>query len=299
MRSKYLLVGVVVAVLFSVTATAIVLAGNLDPANPPASTSSYTLEDIYNRLNAGTAGSESTFTEPSSGPGTGTMHTLNDLMGAAPAVDDTHGAAPGEVLASKTYWGLSSGAWGPQMGTGPGAGVPKTGQTTSDEDGDDGDLQKGVAWPNPRFADNGDGTVTDNLTGLIWLENANCDGLKTWANALTWANGLNDGCESCGGTNTDCGLSDGSIEGEWRLPNLRELQSLVHYGVYDPAVPNTTGLAKWTAGDPFANVLSNHYWSSTTQGVSSNAWNVHLHVGYVGGLGKDNSVYVWPVRGGQ
>jgi hypothetical protein len=32
----------------------------------------------------------------------------------------------------------------------------------------------GVAWPNPRFTDNSDGTVTDNLTGLIWLKNANC-----------------------------------------------------------------------------------------------------------------------------
>ena len=61
--------------------------------------------------------------------------------------------------------------------------VPKTGQTTcSDESGvsrpctgtgEDGEHQKGVAWPNPRFTDNGDGTVTDNLTGLIWLKDAN------------------------------------------------------------------------------------------------------------------------------
>jgi len=51
--------------------------------------------------------------------------------------------------------------------------VPKTGQTTKYSDGDDGDLQKCVAWPDPRFTDNGDGTVTDNLTGLIWLKEAN------------------------------------------------------------------------------------------------------------------------------
>ena len=104
------------------------------------------------------------------------MHTLNDLVGAAPAADDTDGAASGEVLAGKTYWGLSSGAWGPQVGTGAGAGVPKTGQTTFYATGDDGDLEKGVPWPSPRFTDNGNGTVTDNLTGLTWLEDANCDG---------------------------------------------------------------------------------------------------------------------------
>jgi len=56
--------------------------------------------------------------------------------------------------------------------------VPKTGQTTSYATGDDGDLEKGVAWPDPRFMDNGNGTVTDNLTGLIWLKNANCFGAE-------------------------------------------------------------------------------------------------------------------------
>jgi hypothetical protein len=69
-------------------------------------------------------------------------------------------------------------------GTYPLAPVPKTGQKTSYPPGDDGDLAKGVAWPNPRFTDNGDGTITDNLTGLIWLKNANCFGLRNWLNML-------------------------------------------------------------------------------------------------------------------
>ncbi|MCW9078616.1 MAG: hypothetical protein OQK74_05525, partial [Gammaproteobacteria bacterium] len=46
----------------------------------------------------------------------------------------------------------------------PPAPVAKTGQTSSWAPGDDGDLEKGVAWPSPRFTDNLDGTVTDNLT---------------------------------------------------------------------------------------------------------------------------------------
>ena len=280
MRTKYVLVGVVVGVLFSVTA--IVLAGNLDPDYPPASTSSYMLEDIYNRLNAGTAGSESTFTEPSSGPGTGTMHTLNDIMDAAPDVDDTDGAAPGEVLAGKTYWGLRSGVWGRQVGAAAAAPVPKTGQTERYDDGDDGDLEKGVAWPNPRFADNGNGTVTDNLTGLIWLKNANCFGPKTWATALNDANWLDSG---------ECDLSDGSAEDDWRLPNVRELHSLIDYGHSYPALPS---------GHPFSGVQSDGYWSGTTPaGSTSNVWYVYLGDGSVYNFDKTDTHYVWPVRDGQ
>ena len=85
--------------------------------------------------------------------------------------------------------------------------------------------RRGVAWPNPRFTDNSNGTVTDNLTGLIWLKNANCFGTQTWANALSAANTLNSG---------ECGLTDGSAEGDWRLPNVREQQSLIDYGRFQP-----------------------------------------------------------------
>ncbi|MGQ9500071.1 MAG: hypothetical protein ACUVQ6_06945, partial [Dissulfurimicrobium sp.] len=89
--------------------------------------------------------------------------------------------------------------------------LPQTGQTTCYDangteipcanTGQDGDLQKGAAWPAQRFTDNNDGTVTDNLTGLVWLKDANCFGQKTWANALNEANTLASGT---------CGLSDGS-----------------------------------------------------------------------------------------
>ena len=71
--------------------------------------------------------------------------------------------------------------------------------------GQDGEYRAGVAWPSPRFTDNGNGTVTDNLTGLIWLKDAGCLGEQTWANALNSANTLNSG---------ECGLSDGSQEGD-------------------------------------------------------------------------------------
>jgi len=169
--------------------------------------------------------------------------------------------------------------------------IPKTGQTISYATGDDGDLEKGVAWPNPRFTDNGDGTVTDNLTGLIWLKDANCFGTRTWANALSDCNGLADG---------SCGLSDGSIVGDWRLPHRKELFSLVHDEYYNPAVPNTAGTGQWSEGVPFTNVQSNDYLSSTTVAYyTDGAWGVDMYYGSVNSHNKTDYDYVWPVRGGQ
>jgi len=52
--------------------------------------------------------------------------------------------------------------------------LPRTGQLIAYYPGDDGDIQAGVGWPTPRFTDNGDGTVMDNLTGLVWLQDVNC-----------------------------------------------------------------------------------------------------------------------------
>ncbi len=160
--------------------------------------------------------------------------------------------------------------------------VPKSGQTTSYAPGDDGDLERGVLWPSPRFTDNGDGTVTDNLTGLIWLKNANCFGANIWADALAAANTLNSG---------ECDLSDGSAEGDWRLPSVRELQSLIDYEQYGPALPS---------GHPFTNAQPDYYWSSTTYiESSSGAWYVLLLRGGVYYDVKTLTYYVWPVRGGQ
>jgi len=184
------------------------------------------------------------------------------------------------------------------------AGVPRTGQTTSYGTRDDGALQKGVAWPNPRFTDNANGTVTDHLTGLIWLKNANCtdtvgeinksSGSLTWANGLTWCNKLAGG---------HCGLIDGSKAGDWRLPNVKEMQSLVHYGFSNPALPNTGGSVQWTEGVPFTGVQSNYYWSSTTYATSLStdlAWSVYLNYGNaVYNSPKTATYYVWPLRDGQ
>lgn len=79
--------------------------------------------------------------------------------------------------------------------------------------GRDGELQAGMDWATPRFMDNGDGTVTDILTGLVWLMDANCFGPRNWTEALSDANDLSAGT---------CGLTDGSVPTDWRLPNVKE-----------------------------------------------------------------------------
>jgi hypothetical protein len=161
-------------------------------------------------------------------------------------------------------------------------GVPKTGQTTSWASGDDGEYRAGVS-ADPRFTDNGDGTVKDNLTGLLWLQDAGCFGARTWIDALSDVNTLADG---------SCGLTDGSVAGDWRLPNVRELNSLIDYGQYDPALP---------PGHPFSGVVSYNCWSSTSvSNFEYAAWYVHPNNGLVYTANKGaNSFYFWPVRGGQ
>lgn len=164
--------------------------------------------------------------------------------------------------------------------------------------GQDGDLQSGLAWPSPRFTDNADGTVTDNLTALVWLADADCFGLKSWADALSESNALFDGStnDPMGG---DCALSDGSSAGEWRLPNAREVQSLADYGFVSPAVPNTAGTGQWAAADPFLDVQSAAYWTSTTRVGGADAFSVDLTDGSLATGAKTGTLRVWPVRDGS
>jgi hypothetical protein len=170
--------------------------------------------------------------------------------------------------------------------------VPQTGQTSCWDTGgvkiacagtgQDGDIRAGVEWPDPRFTDNMDGTIRDNLTGLIWLRDANCFGRRTWAQALEDANTLSTG---------ECGLMDGSLGGDWRLPNVLELASLFDFENAGPALP---------PGHPFINVSTTQdsaYWSSTTlAGFSTTAWGADFVSGGLNLDVKTISQFVLPVR---
>ena len=197
--------------------------------------------------------------------------------------------------------GDTAGWWAP-------ARVGETGQTTCYGEagevidctgtGQDGDIQPGKEWPNPRFVDNTDGTVTDKLTGLIWLRDARCEdlagtdpvGRSIWTTALTAAAALASGT---------CGLTEGSSAGDLRLPSVNDLQSLIHYEYSYPALPDAEGTAKWSEGDAFSGVQAEVYWSSTSNAASpTSAWVVHLRYGSVNDRFKSFISFVWPVRGG-
>ncbi len=185
--------------------------------------------------------------------------------------------------------------------------LAKTGQTTCYDTvgtpiacagtGQDGDLQKGVAWPVPRFVNNADGTVTDNLTGLMWMAEANCiltfhagfdgdatpnDGLVFWQTALDFVDDVNAATYGCGVSTPYT---------DWRLPNRKELWSLVDFG-QSPALP---------AGHPFVGAISDFYWSSSSYALDpTNAWVVSLDKGSAYLEVKDFTGHkVWLVRAGQ
>ncbi len=175
------------------------------------------------------------------------------------------------------------------------ANVAKTGQGASHSaaSGDDGDTRRGVAWPDPRFVDNGDGTVTDALTGLVWMKNASpaatagySGGTLTWRQALDFVAALND--ETYYNHEIYPNLNAGYAD--WRLPNFKELESLVDFSRYDPSLAE---------GHPFINVAGS-CWSSTNVLLDpSMAYYVSFSKGRFGRSEKANEYALWPVRGGR
>ena len=168
--------------------------------------------------------------------------------------------------------------------------LPATGQSTSYADGDDGALRKGVVWPNPRFTENNDQTVTDHLTGLVWTKDGNpadvykdgspTIGMKTWQQALDYVASLNQ--------------TNYLNHNDWRLPNLNELGSMVNR--------DQSNGASWWLNTPgwFINVQPQRYWTSSTYAFNEmNAWAIGMHDGAASGFYKANTFYVWPVRGVQ
>jgi len=133
-------------------------------------------------------------------------------------------------------------------------------------------VRSGLCRSSGNYVDNGDGTVTDIVTGLVW-QAYTASGTYTWRQALAYGESL----QLAGYT-------------DWRLPNIHELQSLAEYGRYDTSI------------DPaaFPGTLSSYYWSSTTDSRSqANAWFVSFDNGYMESTTKSGSYYVRAVRGGQ
>jgi hypothetical protein len=147
-----------------------------------------------------------------------------------------------------------------------------------------------------RYVDCGNGTVYDTETDLLWLKNANCYGALDWTAASNAAAGLEDG---------ECGLTDNSSPGDWRLPTKSEWEATVAQAkdmeCYHPPLTNTPGTGCYSDGpQPFTGVLSDLYWSSTVwEEDPSAAWFMYMTFGYMDVDDWSISHFVWPVRGGQ
>lgn len=141
--------------------------------------------------------------------------------------------------------------------------------------GQDAEFQKGIPWPDPRFEQQNE-TVLDNLTGLMWSRDANpAEFPVTWHEALNYITEMNR-------TNA-YGYAD------WRLPNRRELRSLMSHQTRNPALPE---------GHPFQNVFSGWYWTSTTAAINTAyAWYIHMEGARMFYGNKKQYFLIWPVRG--
>ncbi len=152
-----------------------------------------------------------------------------------------------------------------------------------------------VSTPDSDFIVNGDGTVTHISTGLMW---------KVCAEGLDWAN--DNGKVKCTGDistytytwkealqipqtlNAAGGYSNNT---DWRLPNLKELRSIVEYQCYDPAINKTI----------FPTTENHFYWSSSQSGSSASvfAWRVNFGDGTDHQYARYFYSNVRLVRGGQ
>ena len=127
-------------------------------------------------------------------------------------------------------------------------------------------------WANTKantFIDNGNGSVTDTATGLTWQQQDDNVG-RTHANAITYCQDL-----------SLAGKSD------WRLPNIKELTSLVDYRVDRPSIDEAK----------FPNTNFTGYWSASSRARNSaSAWDVNFSDGNVISSDKTFNFFVRCVR---
>ena len=185
--------------------------------------------------------------------------------------------------------------------------LPDTGQTASYTDtyGEDHDYtsansavcDRAASGTDASFTDNGDGTIIDNCTNLMWkkcsegLSGATCG--TGSASTMTWENALAQ-CETVALCNDDtfavdgdCSENEGVKYNDWRLPNINELLSIVNYSTASPSI-NTTY---------FPNTMSGYYYSSTNRFSNSlYAWGFTFSSSYTNYIGKSVSSYVRCVR---
>ncbi len=142
--------------------------------------------------------------------------------------------------------------------------------------GQDAEFLVGSDWPSERFETTGDHLVLDRATGLIWTKNScPADFPLSWQEALDFVEQMNK--------------ESRYDRRDWRMPNRRELRSLIDHSQKKPAL---------TKGHPFQNIFLGWFWTSTTAAIAARyAWYVHLEGGRMFYGNKDGNYWLWPVCG--
>ena len=181
--------------------------------------------------------------------------------------------------------------------------LPATGQTTCWDSsfnattctgtGQDGEIQAGATLS---YTDNGDGTITDNNTKLMWEKLSMDSSIHDVGNPYTWANAF---AVHIAGLNAGSGFAGHT---DWRLPNVKELQSIIDYENSGPAVAtafNNSCSSPCTVLTCSCTAAASDYWSSSSYlGDPSRAWLVDFNGGFVGVGDKTGHPRVRAVRGG-
>ena len=199
--------------------------------------------------------------------------------------------------------GVATAAGGGALPAVCGAPLLVTGQTTCWNEageviscagtGQDGESQTGVPFA---YIDNGDGTITDSNTGLVWEKLSDDGSINDQDTTYNWTEALS---VKIAALNSGAGYAGHS---DWRLPNWRELGSIVNVENVNPStspafntgcVPNCTSLT-------CSCTKSSNYWSSSTYAVNpTHAWGVLFYDGNPSAVYKTGTYYVRAVRGGS
>jgi hypothetical protein len=302
-----------------------------DPAS--TNTAMPTLQDLTHRLATGATVdlNRAGFIGPTAPPAATTMPSLNDVMALMPA-HNANAAGPANVRAGKVFWSLDTNAWGVATGIAPvqvvspatnelapgfydetiwtmvetdlvptnirqevvlfgvtgtaafaaptgTAPVARTGWTNSFAEFDDGYYRAGEPWPQPRFVVGigvATNVVTDKLTGLMWLR-APPTNKYTRAQAVAFING-----QTWGGYD------------DWRLPNVREILSLLDFSRSNPALPDDHPFYLPTESGSYGTYIVDTFY------VFNRIYYVFMDSGrFSPGSTLTTERFAWPVRGGD